>query len=297
MVCVCRCSPTQKAEITKCVKKYTKKRVACVGDGGNDVGMILEGDVGIGIVGKEGKQASLAADFSILQFSYLKRLILWHGRLSYKRSAVLSQFVIHRGLIISVIQAVFSIIFYFVAIPVYNGYLMLGYTTVYTFLPVFSLVLDQDTRVETALEYPPLYKTLQKGRSLSFKTFLIWVWKSIYQGSLIMLASIAMFNDSFANIVTITFSALIIIELLNVYSEINRLNWKMIVASIATLLIYVGSIMLFKNYFDTSYITGDFVWKILVIAMLAWLPLHLAKVIYECIDPPEQKKILAGRSR
>jgi P-type E1-E2 ATPase len=26
-----------------------------VGDGGNDVGMILEADVGIGIVGKEGK--------------------------------------------------------------------------------------------------------------------------------------------------------------------------------------------------------------------------------------------------
>ena len=74
-----------------------------MGDGGNDVGMILESNVGIGIVGKEGKQASLAADFSINQFSFLKRLILWHGRLSYKRSAVLSQFVIHRGLVITVI--------------------------------------------------------------------------------------------------------------------------------------------------------------------------------------------------
>ena len=35
--------------------KYTGKWVACVGDGGNDVGMILEAHVGIGIVGKEGK--------------------------------------------------------------------------------------------------------------------------------------------------------------------------------------------------------------------------------------------------
>jgi phospholipid-translocating ATPase len=52
--------------------------------------MILESHVGIGIVGKEGKQASLAADFSINEFKYLKKLILWHGRLSYKRSAVLS---------------------------------------------------------------------------------------------------------------------------------------------------------------------------------------------------------------
>ena len=186
VVCVCRCSPTQKAIITQKVIKYTGKRVACVGDGGNDVGMILEGHVGIGIVGKEGKQASLAADFSINQFSFLKRLILWHGRQSYKRSSMLSQFVIHRGLIISVIQAVFSIVFYFVAIPIYNGYLMLGYATVYTSLPVFSIVLDEDTGVQTALDYPPLYKTLQKGRSLSFKTFLIWVWQSIFQGGVIM---------------------------------------------------------------------------------------------------------------
>lgn len=68
---------------------------------------------GIGIVGKEGKQASLAADFSINQFSYLSKLLLWHGRNSYKRSAKLSQFVIHRGLIIAVIQAVFSGLFFF----------------------------------------------------------------------------------------------------------------------------------------------------------------------------------------
>jgi phospholipid-translocating ATPase len=89
-VCVCRCSPTQKALIVKKITQYTQKRTAAVGDGGNDVGMILEANVGIGIVGKEGKQASLASDFSINQFSYLRRLILWHGRLSYKRSAVLS---------------------------------------------------------------------------------------------------------------------------------------------------------------------------------------------------------------
>lgn len=65
VVC-CRCSPTQKAQITEFIKKYTRKTVACIGDGGNDVGMIQAADLGIGIVGKEGKQAALAADFSIL---------------------------------------------------------------------------------------------------------------------------------------------------------------------------------------------------------------------------------------
>ena len=102
--------------------------------------MIQAANLGIGIVGKEGKQASLAADYSIIQFNYLNKLLLWHGRLAYKRSAKLSQFVIHRGLIISNIQAIFTLFFYYVSIPVYNGYLMLGYTTLYTLLPVFSLV-------------------------------------------------------------------------------------------------------------------------------------------------------------
>ena len=90
-VCVCRCSPTQKADIVKLLKKFSGgKRIAAVGDGGNDVGMIMEADVGIGIVGKEGMQAALASDFSITQFSHLKKLILWHGRQSYRASAVLS---------------------------------------------------------------------------------------------------------------------------------------------------------------------------------------------------------------
>lgn len=64
---------------------------------------------GVGIVGKEGRQASLAADFSINQFSYLTKLLVWHGRNSYKRSAKLAQFVIHRGLIISIIQGEFEV--------------------------------------------------------------------------------------------------------------------------------------------------------------------------------------------
>lgn len=90
-LCVCRCSPTQKADIVRLLKKFSGgKRIASVGDGGNDVGMILEADVGIGIEGKEGMQAALASDFSITQFSHLKKLILWHGRCSYRSSAVLS---------------------------------------------------------------------------------------------------------------------------------------------------------------------------------------------------------------
>ncbi len=57
---------------------------------------------------------------------------------------------------------------------------MLGYATVYTMLPVFCLVFDEDVTREKAMEYPELYKTLLKGRYLTWKTFLLWLWKSIY---------------------------------------------------------------------------------------------------------------------
>ena len=141
VVC-CRCSPTQKAQIAEGIKRLTKLKVCCIGDGGNDVGMIQVADVGIGIEGKEGKQAALAADYSILKFNALNKLFLWHGRLAYKRSAMLAQFIFHRGLVIALIQVYFSLTFYYVSISVYSGWLMLGYATFYTVLPVFSLVIS-----------------------------------------------------------------------------------------------------------------------------------------------------------
>jgi len=205
---------------------------------------------------------------------------------------MLAQFVIHRGLIIAVIQAIFSIVFYFVAIPIYNGMLILGYSTVYTNLPVFSLVFDHDVNAEAVMKYPPLYKTLQKGRSLSLKTFMIWFFKSLFQGCVIMLGTLLAFPDSFTNIVTITFSALIVTELLNVYSSVHVLNWKMICASILTLFLYILSIALMPSYFDTSYITWNFVLKVFAITMASWLPMFIVQVIVGKLDPSEFEKIM-----
>ena len=51
-VVVCRCSPTQKADIVKLLKVHTGKPTCAIGDGGNDVSMIQAANAGIGIVGK-----------------------------------------------------------------------------------------------------------------------------------------------------------------------------------------------------------------------------------------------------
>ena len=46
-------------------KKFTSKVTLAIGDGANDVNMILQAHVGVGILGKEGSQAARSADYSI----------------------------------------------------------------------------------------------------------------------------------------------------------------------------------------------------------------------------------------
>ena len=66
-VICCRVTPLQKAEVVKLVKKAEKCVTLSIGDGANDVSMIKEAHLGIGISGLEGTQAVLASDFSFSQ--------------------------------------------------------------------------------------------------------------------------------------------------------------------------------------------------------------------------------------
>lgn len=252
-VVACRCSPTQKAEVAKLIKDFTKKRVCCIGDGGNDVSMIQAADVGVGIVGKEGRQASLAADFSIEQFFHLTKLLVWHGRNSYKRSAKLAQFVIHRGLIIAVCQTMYSIAIKFEPEGLYKDWLLVGYATVYTAAPVFSLTLDKDVDEELANLYPELYKELTEGRSLSYRTFFVWVFVSIYQGSMIQGLSQLLTEVDGPRMVAVSFTVLVLNELLMVAIEITTWHWVNIASIAGTFLMFVGSIPFLGGYFDLAF--------------------------------------------
>ena len=53
-VVVCRCTPKQKAKVVRLVKSNTDKITLAIGDGANDVNMIQEAHIGIGIYGNEG---------------------------------------------------------------------------------------------------------------------------------------------------------------------------------------------------------------------------------------------------
>ena len=276
----------------KTIKKYTKARTAAVGDGGNDVAMIQEADVGIGIVGKEGLQASLAADYSIKEFKSLNILLLWWGRLGYKNTSTVANFVIHRGLIISFNQLIFSLIFYYNAVALYNGMLCLGYSTVFTALPSITILLDQDVKLEHVLKYPSLYKVLLKGRELNLKSFLWWVFKSMFQSSIIMFGSILVFkNNVFLNIVTYSFTGLIYLEILNVYMEINKYHWFMLVSLAATFAVYTLCILFMNNVFDTAVINFLNLLYIFIMAIVAWVPFFITNRIKKIIFPKVTEKI------
>jgi phospholipid-translocating ATPase len=292
LVC-CRVAPTQKSQIVEMLKTHTDKRLCAIGDGGNDVGMIQAAHIGIGIEGKEGKQASLAADFSVEEFSALRILILWHGRQSYKRTAKLSNFVFHRGLIISIIQALFTCLFYFNAIAIYNGYLMMGYATIFTNMPVFSIVLDQDADVKTVIDFPLLYRSLQRRRSIRFSSFCLCVLKSVYQGAVIIILGVVLFpENNFTNIVSITFTSLIFTELLNVLTEIDMFHWAMGISEVVTGIIYIVSMFALKQYFDLNYMfSAEFLWRVIAITLVSWLPVDLMKRVVACLDPADYQKI------
>lgn len=86
-VICCRASPSQKASLVKNIRKRVKKSITlAIGDGANDIAMIQEAHVGIGITGKEGLQAARTSDYSIAQFRFLVKLLLVHGRWNYIRT-------------------------------------------------------------------------------------------------------------------------------------------------------------------------------------------------------------------
>lgn len=292
-VIACRCSPTQKAEVALLIRHHTKKRVCCIGDGGNDVSMIQAADVGIGIVGKEGRQASLAADFSITQFCHLTKLLVWHGRNSYKRSAKLAQFVMHRGLIISVCQTMYNIAGHFDPKGLFKDWLLVGYATVYTMAPVFSLVFDRDVDEQVANLYPELYKELKSGQSLSYQTFFTWVLVSVYQGVVIQgLTQLLVGEVDGPRMLSVSFTVLVLNELIMVAVAVTTWHPIMIACILGTAVLYAASVPFLGGYFDLEYVVSwSWVWRVAAVGAISLVPVWGGKVIRRMWKPPNYRKV------
>ncbi|ESQ44577.1 hypothetical protein EUTSA_v10003135mg [Eutrema salsugineum] len=163
----CRVTPSQKAQLVEILKSCDYRTLA-IGDGGNDVRMIQQADIGVGISGREGLQAARAADYSIGRFRFLKRLILVHGRYSYNRTAFLSQYSFYKSLLICFIQIFFSFISGVSGTSLFNSVSLMAYNVFYTSIPVLVSVIDKDLSEASVMQHPQILFYCQAGRRLLY---------------------------------------------------------------------------------------------------------------------------------
>ena len=78
------------------------KTTLSIGDGANDVNMILAAHLGVGISGLEGQQAARASDYSIGQFRFLKNLLFHHGRENYRRNTYAISHMFYKNILLVV---------------------------------------------------------------------------------------------------------------------------------------------------------------------------------------------------
>ncbi|KAM7493378.1 hypothetical protein LguiB_027987 [Lonicera macranthoides] len=185
----CRVTPSQKAQLVELLKSCDYRTLA-VGDGGNDVRMIQQADIGVGISGREGLQAARAADYSIGRFRFLKRLILVHGRYSYNRTAFLSQYSFYKSLLICFIQIFFSFISGVSGTSLFNSVSLMAYNVFYTSIPVLVSVLDKDLSERTVMQHPQILFYCQAGRLLNPSTFAGWFGRSLFHAIVVFLITI-----------------------------------------------------------------------------------------------------------
>jgi len=196
-VVISRSSPSQKAAVVSMMKEYEMSKAAgksrgiirwykrykrrlqgkmlSIGDGANDVAMIQTADVGIGIMGKEGRQATNSSDYAISQFRFLVPLLLVHGNLAYYRLSRLIKYSFYKNITFAFIM------FYYQFYNGYSGQALVDSITAGMFNVVFSsmpillfAVLDRPVGSLTAfIRYPQLYNK-RDNNSLSTLSF----WKS-----------------------------------------------------------------------------------------------------------------------
>ena len=185
-VIFCRLSPKQKSEVVSMAKKYYKCIALSIGDGSNDVSMIMEANVGVGIQGFEGSHAVGSADYSILQFRYLKRLLLVHGRYGYRRISLFICFYFYKNAIIMISEFYFSFYNKFSGQVFFLDSLTFFYHVLWTSWPcIFTFSFEKDVDENKFYSFPKLYMAGQTQFYFNKTTFWMWLFYAFAHGSLI----------------------------------------------------------------------------------------------------------------
>jgi phospholipid-transporting ATPase len=177
-VICCRVSPLQKAQVVKLVRDNIDTVTLAIGDGANDVSMIQAAHVGIGISGLEGLQAARASDYSISQFRFLQRLLLVHGRYSYRRISKVILYCFYKNVALFLTQLWFAAFNRVTGQSLYDQWALSGYNMAFTAAPIIAMaIFDKDVEPEVVLSkdmFPELYHDGMKN--LIFNTMSFWMY-------------------------------------------------------------------------------------------------------------------------
>ena len=258
-VICCRASPNQKAWLVGAIRRQVRHAVTlAIGDGANDIAMIQEAHVGIGITGKEGLQAARTSDYSIAQFRFLLRLLLVHGRWNYIRTCkyVLSTF--WKEMLFYLTQALFQRFAGYTGTSLYESWSLSMFNTLFTSLPViFMGIFEKDLRPSTLLAVPELYTIGHRNGGFNLLIYAGWVFMAASEAVLVFFlteglygrASINMSNDLYS-IGTLVFTACVIIIATKI--QFWELHNKTITCLIAMVL-SIGGWWLFNLILSTLY--------------------------------------------
>ncbi|XP_046820654.1 phospholipid-transporting ATPase IF-like isoform X3 [Vespa crabro] len=185
VVC-CRLTPLQKSEIVQMIKNTKGIITAAVGDGGNDVSMIQEAHVGLGIMGREGRQATMSSDFAFTRFKHLKKVFLVHGHWYYRRISILTQYFFYKNFVFITPQVLFGIHNGFSTQGLYDSMFLMLFNALFTSVPIVLFGLyEQDYPSNKLLSNPYLYKLHKKNFLLSWKQFILWFTMGTWQTCII----------------------------------------------------------------------------------------------------------------
>jgi magnesium-transporting ATPase (P-type) len=176
-VIACRVSPKQKALLVHLVRTYVSPEpmTLAIGDGANDVGMIQEAHVGIGISGKEGQQAVNASDFAIAQFRFLEELLLIHGRWSFFRESTVVLFSFYKNAVLAGCLILFSSRALYSGTPLFDDWLiaMLNFICGW---PIMLLgFFDQCLSKEYVRNHPEVYGPGRRNELITGRTLFRWI--------------------------------------------------------------------------------------------------------------------------
>jgi phospholipid-translocating ATPase len=201
-VICCRASPSQKASMVSAVRKKVKRSVTlAIGDGANDIAMIQEAHVGIGITGREGLQAARASDYSIAQFRFLLKLLLVHGRWFYIRIAKYVLATFYKEMLFYLTQAMYQGYCGYTGTSLHEQWSLSMFNTLFTSLPVLVIgIFDKDLSATTLLAVPELYTKGQKNAAFNFRLYFGWMFIAVVQALMCFFFPVYVFGLAESNV-------------------------------------------------------------------------------------------------